>query len=120
MWHGGSILSASFNVEDTSVVTASDDTGSRAPESASASPPAASAKSGNHFGASRPMGDAKFFQLKVQLADAPGDDFWGKVGRWFFADRNTRTISPQSTVTIQEYRAREAAALKAPLLKAGP
>ena len=54
----------------------------------------------------------KIFQLKAQLANASGDDFWSKVGRWFFADRDTRTISPQSTITIPEYRAREAEAAK--------
>ena len=56
-----------------------------------------------------PIDPAKFFKLKARLAQAPGDDFWSKVGRWFFADRDTRTISPQSTMTIPEYRAQEAA-----------
>jgi hypothetical protein len=58
------------------------------------------------------VGPEEFFKLKAQLANAPGDDFWSKVGRWFFADRDTRTISPQSTITILEYRAREAEAAK--------
>jgi hypothetical protein len=57
-----------------------------------------------------PVDPDKFFKLKAQLANAPGDDFWSKVGRWFFADRDKRTISPQSTITTPEYRAREAAA----------
>jgi hypothetical protein len=51
---------------------------------------------------------ARFFKLKAQLANVPGDDFWSKAGRWIFADRDTRAISPLSTITIPQYRAEEA------------
>jgi WD40 repeat protein len=52
----------------------------------------------------------KLNALRRQLATASGDDFWSKAGRWFFADRTTRTISPQSPVTIADNRVRDAAA----------
>jgi WD40 repeat protein len=56
-----------------------------------------------------PIDPAKYFKLKAQLANASGDDFWSKVSRWFFADRDARTISPQSAITIPEYQTHEAA-----------
>jgi WD40 repeat protein len=62
-----------------------------------------------------PADPEKFFDLRAQHINATGDDFWSKVGRWFFADRDTRTISPQSTMTIPEYRAKEAAAAPPPV-----
>jgi hypothetical protein len=43
------------------------------------------------------------------LEQAPGNDDWVVWGRWFLADRATRTISPFSKVTIPEYRQREGA-----------
>jgi WD40 repeat protein len=46
---------------------------------------------------------ARFFKLKAQLANASGDDFWSKAGRWFFADRNARAISPLSSITTTDY-----------------
>ncbi len=51
----------------------------------------------------------KYFKLKEQLAQASGDDFWSKAGRWFFADRNSRTISPLSSITTTDYLNRETA-----------
>jgi hypothetical protein len=37
------------------------------------------------------------------LAKAPTDDDWATWGRWFLADRSTRTISPFSKITIPDY-----------------
>ena len=42
-------------------------------------------------------------QLKDQLNREPADDDWAIWGRWFLADRSTRTISPFSKVTVPEY-----------------
>ena len=33
----------------------------------------------------------------------PGDDDWVVWGRWFLADRATRTISPFSKITVPQY-----------------
>ena len=48
-------------------------------------------------------------RIRRQLEQAPGNDDWVVWGRWFLADRATRTISPFSKVTIPEYRQREGA-----------
>ena len=41
--------------------------------------------------------------IKDQLSREPADDDWAILGRWFLADRSTRTISPFSKITIPEY-----------------
>ena len=41
--------------------------------------------------------------IKEQLDREPADNDWTIWGRWFLADRSTRTISPFSKVTIPEY-----------------
>ena len=43
------------------------------------------------------------FALRRKLADLPGDDFYARWVRWFFADRSTRTISPSSQATLDRY-----------------
>ncbi len=48
----------------------------------------------------------KALTLRQRLANAASDDFWSKAGRWFFADRLTRMVSPLSTISIPEYRAK--------------
>ena len=42
-------------------------------------------------------------QLRQKLSQEPGDDDWVVWGRWFLADRATRTISPFSKLTVPEY-----------------
>ena len=42
-------------------------------------------------------------EIRKELAKAPADDEWATWGRWFLADRSTRTISPYSNITIPEY-----------------
>ena len=42
-------------------------------------------------------------QLRQKLNQEPGDDDWVVWGRWFLADRATRTISPFSKLTVPEY-----------------
>ncbi len=34
---------------------------------------------------------------------SPGDDDWLVWGRWFLAERATRTISPFAKITVPEY-----------------
>ncbi len=42
-------------------------------------------------------------EIRAQLSSAPSDDDWTILGRWFLADRSTRTISPFSKITVPEY-----------------
>ena len=42
-------------------------------------------------------------QIRQRLNQEPGDDDWVVWGRWFLADRATRTISPFSKITVPEY-----------------
>src|SRR5437870_4933555 len=42
-------------------------------------------------------------QIKDQLGHEPAYDDWAIWGRWFLANRSTRTISPFSKVTVPEY-----------------
>lgn len=42
-------------------------------------------------------------QIKEQLNHESSDNDWVIWGRWFLADRSTRTISPFSKVTVPEY-----------------
>ena len=42
-------------------------------------------------------------EIRTQLGTAPTDDDWTIWGRWFLADRSTRTISPFSKITVPEY-----------------
>lgn len=42
-------------------------------------------------------------EIREQLSRAPTDDDWAIWGRWFLADRSTRTISPFSKITVPEY-----------------
>ena len=42
-------------------------------------------------------------EIQNELEKGPTDDDWVIWGRWFLADRSTRTISPFSKITIPEY-----------------
>ena len=42
-------------------------------------------------------------EIREKLRRAPTDADWTTWGRWFLADRSTRTISPFSRITIPEY-----------------
>jgi WD40 repeat protein len=63
-------------------------------------------------GSPQPVDPQRLFQLKAMLADSSGDDFWGDAGRWFFADRDSRFLSPETQITLSKYRARQADATK--------
>jgi hypothetical protein len=41
--------------------------------------------------------------IKAQLDHEPANNGWVIWGRWFLADRSTRTISPFSKITVPEY-----------------
>ena len=42
-------------------------------------------------------------EIRDQLSREPADDEWAIWGRWFLADRSTRTISPFSKITVPDY-----------------
>jgi hypothetical protein len=42
-------------------------------------------------------------EIKEQLKREPADNEWTIWGRWFLADRSTRTVSPFCKVTVPEY-----------------
>jgi len=123
MLQGGALISAYFSPDGTRVLTASMDKTAQIwdilpPNNAVAPswlPDLAEAVGGltiSDSSAYIPVDPQKYFKLKAQLANASGDDFWSKVGRWFFADRTTRTISPLSAMTTPDYLNHEAGATK--------
>jgi serine/threonine protein kinase len=42
-------------------------------------------------------------EARESAGRGPGDEHWTVLGRWFFADRLTRTISPFSKITVPEW-----------------
>ena len=46
---------------------------------------------------------ATFLKLKQQLRLTPTTNFYNRWAQWFIADRETRTISPFSKLTVPEY-----------------
>ena len=49
-------------------------------------------------------------QLRRELLELHGDDFWSRLGRWFFMRGPNRTISPDSKITVGELERWRAAA----------
>jgi WD40 repeat protein len=106
------ILSASFNGDGTRVVTVSNDglteiwdvavdLETPLPEWV---PRLAEALGGQRLGEEglvvRPEKD--IFALRQELLALEGDDFWSRLGRWFFLRGPDRTISPDSKLTVRE------------------
>jgi len=115
--HASSVISAAFSPDGTHVVTTSTDNTARLwdifPPN-DAVPPmwladlaeAVGGEALSDSGSFEPVDADRFFKIKAGLADSASGDFWSIAGRWFFADRETRTISPLSTIKIGEYLAR--------------
>jgi eukaryotic-like serine/threonine-protein kinase len=47
-----------------------------------------------------------YLKVRERLARQTGEDFYSRWVRWFLADRSTRTISPYSSMRVQDYAAR--------------
>jgi WD40 repeat protein len=114
--HDDTVIAADFSPDGTFVITASADKTARIWDilpPGDATPPAWLADLAETVGrealsdsGSLVTSDADiFFRLKARLSGGPGRDFWSKAAAWFFADRQTRLVSPGSTITIPEYRA---------------
>ena len=114
MKHDDVVSSAQFSPDGKRIVTASGG-GARVWDiSARGQAPAwlprlAEAVAGQHLndrGVFEPLGEDPgqvLEEIRAQLNRAPADDDWTVLGRWFLADRSTRTISPFSKITIPEY-----------------
>ncbi len=66
----------------------------------------AEAVAGQRFvasGASEPVAGARLLAFRERFGGDPGSDFYTRWAKWFFADRSTRTISPNSPVTLPDY-----------------
>jgi len=114
--HNGNVWFAQFSPDGKRLVTASVDRTARiwdlAP-SASTCPhwllPLAEAISGKVLNEQGFLRETKLdrpqvlAQLRDQLSAAPDNDDWVQWGRWFLADPDTRTVSPFSTITPQDY-----------------
>jgi hypothetical protein len=57
----------------------------------------------NDHGVSEPAPVAELAELKRQIAENSVAGVWTRWANWFFADPETRTISPFSDVTIPDY-----------------
>jgi WD40 repeat protein len=47
--------------------------------------------------------DATLIRVKREVAEGPATDYYVRWAQWFFADRATRTLSPNSSITMAEY-----------------
>jgi len=114
--HEGDVSSARFSPDGRQIVTASKDRTARVWDFLPASkstpewlPRLAEAVAGQHLddrGVFEPS-DADpsqvLSEIREKLRLAPTDTGWTTWGRWFLADRSTRTISPFSRITIPQY-----------------
>ena len=113
--YDGFIYSAQFSPDGKRIVTASQDKTARVWDiSARGQAPAwlprlAEVVAGQHLndrGVFEPLNEDPIRvleEIRAQLGRAPADDDWTILGRWFLADRSTRTISPFSKITVPEY-----------------
>jgi len=110
--HKGWVRSALFSPDGQWVVTASEDQMARIWDVTGVPLPApnwllelAEAIGGQRINQLRvpesvPAGD--LIRLKRQVAENPAADYYAHWAQWFFADRSTRTISPNSSIRVPE------------------
>ncbi len=114
--HNGRIVSARFSSDGKSILTTAEDKTARVwelppvkkstPEWLARMAEAVVGEHMNDAGVLEPASEAPvqvLEEIRAQLSRAPSDDDWTIWGRWFLADRSTRTISPFSKITIPEY-----------------
>jgi WD40 repeat protein len=112
--HEGIVRHAEFSPDQRWIVTASDDGTARLWDIAPASVPvpewlpelaeAVGGQRRDEKGAMHWVKAASLIRLRDQLSNArPDADDYARWARWFFADRDTRTISAGSPVTLPDY-----------------
>lgn len=112
--HDGAVRSASFSPDGNFVVTASADRAARLwPFTISSAAPAwlgdlANAICGyrlDNFGAAELLPNAwnRLMNVNSTLANAPAAQVYVAWGKWFLADRSTRTLSAFATTPVGEY-----------------
>ena len=111
---GGIVWHAQFSPNGERVVTASEDMTARVWDTPSIPLPvpewiadlaeAVAGKRVRDGNSLEPVDVNKLFELRDRLQKSTATDFYTKFGKWFFADRSTRTISPYSTVTVPELK----------------
>jgi WD40 repeat protein len=114
--HADAVISAQFSPDGTRIVTASADGAARVWDVAPSERRCpdwlrdlAEAISGRVLNKQSVLEQAKLNRAEVlneirqKLDQEPADNDWIIWGRWFLADRSTRTISPFSGLTVPEY-----------------
>jgi WD40 repeat protein len=110
--HKAAVYAASFSADGARIVTASDDNTARIWDVATDLraplpgwvPELAEVLGGQCFEKGGDMGPSKksIVELRKQLLALKGDDFWSRLGRWFFTRGPERTISSDSNITVAE------------------
>ena len=115
MKHGSSVVSAQFSPDGKRIVTADyktarvwdmEPTQARCPDWLLPLSEVISGQVLNKQGVLEPtrLNRAETLnQIRQKLNQEPSDDDWVFWGRWFLADRATRTISPFSKITVPQY-----------------
>jgi hypothetical protein len=110
MRHQGSVTAASFSPDGRRIVTASEDETacvwdvavdleSPLPRWIPELAEALGEQSFNDNGLLVPS-KKNVVELRRELVGLKGDDFWSRLGRWFFMRGPERTISPDSKITV--------------------
>jgi hypothetical protein len=112
MRHQGAVTAASFSPDGWRIVTASNDETARVWDAAvdlktplpEWVPELAEALGQQRFNEEGLLVPPKksIVELRTKLLALKGDDFWSRLGRWFFMRGPQRTISPDSKITVEE------------------
>lgn len=112
MRHEGVVWTANFSPDGRRIVTACSDNTAHVWDVAvdlesplpAWVPELAEALGGRRFGDEGLLVPPKksIVELRKELLALKGNDFWSRLGRWFFMRRPERTITPDSTITVGE------------------
>jgi dipeptidyl aminopeptidase/acylaminoacyl peptidase len=111
--HGDHVMSAEFSPDGQKILTASTDHTARVWNLPTALPSVPSwvpqlveevaTERVNDHGVLEPVAFAQLPALRDKVLASTAKDVWTRWAKWFFADPFTRTISPFSDLTVQEY-----------------